>query len=312
MNPNRLSYLRDQVMRCHRTLSRYGSIKNTVLPRVTLAESQWLAENKPTWLPYTRIFTSTDAQFWKNDMDRASPSQRPVIREIWVGQRSLATVGEDDAPEGHQRSQSEQEDIAELTDLQTMLYAGHEDVRRSAIWRYSFTLYRKVRRAHPEFTTARRKKLWKLALQEAEQEFASTAVIEDSETGEPRFVRPGDVIQIAWGSNEDLDALYMEEPASDRSEHDSMLRDLDRDQIRPNSYRENEFLENRQGDYVLHRDALVDDEIITGDEFPEVEWFTRSDYFAALERNHRQRGRILQKNAHKAAPAPMDWKAVRG
>lgn len=319
ITPTRLAQIRDGVMSAHRQMQRYGSLplrsyrgrdginRPSPIVRVTLAESDWLARHKPTWLPYTKVLTPT--VLWKQDMDRPSSSQLPVIREIWVGQRSLACIGEDDVPEGHSRSQSEQEEIAELTDLQTMLYEGHESLRRSAIFKRAFYLYRSVRRKHPEFTRARRRKLWKLAVDEANTEFAYAAVIEDPETGEPRFIRPGDIVQIAWGSNEDLDALYMEEPASDRSEQDSLLRDLDRDQIRPNSYREAAFLEDPE--YVLHRDVLVEDEIIAEDEFPETEWFTRSDYFAALERNTRQRERVAQKNARRAAPPPMDWKAIR-
>lgn len=315
----RLLAIKEGVFSAHRQMQRYGSLplrsyrgrdglhRSSPIVRVSLAESDWLAKNKPSWLPYTKICTPT--VLWKSDMDRPSSAQYPVIREIWVGQRSLACVGEDDVPEGHSNSAKEQEEIAELTDLQTMLYEGHESLRRSAIFKRALYLYRNVRRKHPEFTWPRRKKLWKLAVDEANTEFASAAIIEDPETGEPRFIRPGDIVQVVWGSNEDLDALYMEEAASDRSEHDSLLRDLNRDQIRPNSYREAAFLEDP--DYVLHRDVLTDDEIIAEDEFPEVEWFTRSDYFAALERNTRQRERVATKNARKAPPAPVDWKAVR-
>ncbi len=319
ISAERLLAIKEGVFLAHRQMQRYGSLplrsyrgrdgirRPSPIVRVSLAESHWLAQHKPSWLPYTKVWTPTT--LWKQDMDRASSSQHPVIREIWVGQRSLASVGQDELPEGHQRSQAEAEDIAELTDLQTMLYEGHEDIRRAAIFKRAFYLYRNVRRKHPEFTWPRRKKLWKLAVDEANTEFASTAIIEDPESGEPRFVRPGDVIQIAWGSNEDLDALYMEEAASDRSEHDSLLRDLDRDQIRPSSYRECAFLEDP--DYALPRQALIDDEIIQEDEFPEVEWFDRKDYFAALERNTRQRERVATKNARRAAPPAMDWKVIR-
>lgn len=284
MTRSRFSELHTAAVRARKLAIRFGSVPLDALPKVTLTESTWLGQHKPGLLPYTKLFNQSG---WKTlfpnakapsgmTTSRITPSRIPLVREIWVGSRSLAAVGETEAADGHQRSQTEQEDAAELTDMQTMTYGNAEYAEKVA---FGLACERYLRAlaiatvAHTWRVNLRFcKTLWNHAYQQAVFECAHTCVIEDPESSEVRLVRPGDIIQTAWGSNEDLDAMYLEEPASERSESDGIEREFTRNQIRANSYMEEQFFNGRESAeepaYVAHIDQLRESEL-----FPEQDEF---------------------------------------
>lgn len=235
---------------------KYAAVPMKGLPIVTLEESAWLSKHKPGLLPFTKL-ACCEVTGWKsifvNTRDEKgllhghlTSAKRPIIREIWVGARSPAAIGESESSEGHQHSQTEQEDVAEVTDLMTMLY-GDPKFAEELIFQQACDTYLKALtlalltcawRVNLSFC----KHLWKKALMQAQYDNAHTAVIEDPESSKPRLIRVGDIIQTAWGSNENLDAMYLEEPANERSESDSIEREIARDQIRANTYHEQCYL----------------------------------------------------------------------
>ena len=238
MKRSRFAELHTAALRAYKLAIRFGSVPFDALPKVTLDESTWLGQHKPGLLPYTKLFDHTG---WKTvfpnarikgglTTSRITPARLPLVREIWVGSRSLAAVGESEAADGHQRSQTEQEDAAELTDMQTMTYGNAEYAEKVAFdiacERYLKALAIACITHNWRVNLSFCKTLWKRAYQDAIYECAHTCVIEDPESSEVRLVRPGDIIQTAWGSNEDLDAMYLEEPASDRSESDGIEREF--------------------------------------------------------------------------------------
>lgn len=197
------------------------------LPEVSPEEQDFLIRNAPNVAKWTRPKGHVDG--WL-DTDPMQASRKPVVREIWVGARSLNCLpsSAESESEGLSISALEQEDQAELTDMQTLSYVdsrGYRDWVRNRIKnipkKYRLAAYNALMKRHPH-----------------------RCMITDPKTGEYRPIRNGDVITIVHGSNEDLDALYLEEPADERSEHDALIRELDRDQIRANNWTESELLKS--------------------------------------------------------------------
>ena len=212
-------------------------VHSSRLPIVSPAEHQFLTTNCPKVARYTRTAGATG---WV-DTDPMQFSRPAHVREIWVGARSLGCLASESDVDGFSQSQIEQEDAAELTDLQTTLYA---DTLGFNAW---------VRQQLKNVPKKYRLKTWRF-LQKA---YPHHVMITDPDTGEYRPIRNGDIITVAHGSNEDLDALYMEEPADERSEADASVREITRYQIRANTDLESKFLEDP--DYAVPRRYLPED-----------------------------------------------------
>ena len=183
------------------------------LPEVSASEHKDLIRDYPALAKWTRL-QGSGRDDWM-DLDPMIQAQRPVIREIWVGARSMGCIVGESAEtesEGLSASQLDQEDAAELTDLQTMLY-------------------------HDAAT--------------------GQPMIEDDETGQWRPITTGDNILIVRGSNDNLDALFLEEGDDPRpqSDHESYGTDHKySDRYRANNGLEENFL-NEPG-YKLPNSAL--------------------------------------------------------
>lgn len=233
MSPKHYAEIYAKALTAKRSLDRYGRVKMNNLPLVTIDESRWLEQHKKTMLPYVRIFRYDDDEY-KEDCNRPVRARPPVIREIWVGARTMAALGEDDdLSEGMSEGQMSDEDCAEQLDLLTTLY---NDKPGFEAW---------LAKARAELSKEGYRELVRERLQRDKQGQFLTVMFTD-DMGEYRPVMRGDVVQVVHGSNEDLDALYMEEAADERSEHDSLLRQLTRDQVRPNSHVEEEFIYYRK------------------------------------------------------------------
>lgn len=320
MTSERYNELRSLCLRAKRAMDRNGGIATrpdpdrplqAVLPTVTFAEDQWLRKHHPSMLPYTQLHQYPGR--WKPSPNAPIRARHPIVREIWLGARSLSSIGQDELPEGLSASQAEQEDIAELTDLQTLLYQNpmFEALKALLVFRLARTWYRNIVRRHRSYFTWRRKlKLWRMAVSHAQYHFAHAVIIEDEQTGALRFLQPGDVIQMAWGSNEDLDTLYMEEPASERSEDDSRRREILRDQIRANTYTEAKLLEDPTETVNRDNCRTSDGEPLFPESMGLPEWLSRKEYFDALETLSR-RLNDHSKPRRLAAPSPVDWDEVR-
>lgn len=282
---------------------RSKATNRTKLPIVSPTEHRFLVHNCPNVARFTRT-AGSDGWVDTEPMQYSRPAH---VREIWVGARSLGCLASESDIEGLSHSQLEQEDAAELTDLQTILYADTAGFRQ---W------VRNQLKSVP--------KRWRLAYwHKLNAQYPHHVMITDPDTGEYRPIRNGDIISIAHGSNEDLDAIFLEEPADDRSEADASIRELTRDQIRANNELENKFLEDPDYEVpprYLPEDyrPVVDDLAVRRaaqdvacqhvEEHPEQEInilsltdlaetqirkameedpITRSDFFAMLERNLR-------------------------
>lgn len=224
-------------------MNRYGSVQLNKLAKVSIPETKELQKLNPDILPYTRCF---DYEEWEYKEDACKPARarHPMIREIWVGMRTLGALGDNgDMSEGMAESTMEQEDQAELTDLVTMTYDRKKD----------FDLWLKQQKKNlskPAF----KKLLKRLPKDKYDNDTLIPAMREDEQTGELIPIMFGDIIQTAWGSNENLDALYMEEAADPRSESDSLMRELTREIIRPNTYMEDQMMEPSWLGYKLPKE----------------------------------------------------------
>lgn len=258
MTDSRYATVYHQALAAMNLLDRYGSTRMNNLAKVTVTEAGWLQANNPHILPYTRIFDYEDDDY-KEDCHRPQRSKRPIIREIWVGQRSLSSLGEEsDLPEGMSASTMEQEDSAELSELQTMLY---NDEKGFNLWLLKKSKQTAAQRGCTMAQIRQR-------LPKNKYGVPVYAMFTDPETGEYRPIMNGDCIQIAWGSNErfkdtirsavpDLDALFMEEPSDPRSESDPLMRELTRDQVRANNSMEEEFLTEPPMTFWGRRDGTL-------------------------------------------------------
>lgn len=194
-----------------------GFVQRNRLPLVTVNEHDWLTKNHRSMAAFTRTFTYRQNEYIE-DTSVMAPSRPPKVTEIWVGARSMGCIAGESAEtetEGLSASQLDQEDSAELTDLQTLLY-------------------------HDPAT--------------------GQPLIEDPDTGEYRPVRNGDCITIVRGSNDDLDALFLDEPEDPRQQNDSSACGSDHrwsDRFRANTDLEQSFLNDRR--YVLPNSALSEE-----------------------------------------------------
>lgn len=183
------------------SLDAKGFLQRNRLPKITLTEHHELINKHPKMAAFTRIF-DYPADEYIEDTNRPAPAQLPKLTEVWVGARSLGCIPGESAEtesEGLSASQMDQEDAAELTDLQTLLY--HD-----------------ARTGQP--------------------------LIEDEETGIPRPIRCGDVVTIVRGSNDDLDAVFLEEGDDPRVQNDATAEGTDHrwsGRFRANSDLENKF-----------------------------------------------------------------------
>lgn len=270
MTTQRFNAIYSAALTAQRSLKSRGWIRRNELPRVSVFEHKWLCDRHPKVAKLTRSFDYADNEYVEDTGNyllpeaaakrlehrhlfattrNITPAKRPTIREIWVGARSLGCVGEEELPEGHQRSQAEQEDAAELTDLMTLTYDDPFGFER---WMQDEITRRLEAAKRPAKNIVYRKAMRKLILREVptdRQGQPTCAMLVDDESGEYRPVRIGDTLTKAHGSNEDLDALYLEEPADDRAEEDSRVREMLRDRINPNSEFETSLLDGLPGDH---------------------------------------------------------------
>jgi hypothetical protein len=282
MKPERLNHIVAEVRKVHRWLSKPSrngghSIKRNLLPKVTFDEHKALCAKYPAIAALTRSFDYAETEYVEPNLlgrvtignrtlltGHLSPARRPIVREIWVGARSLACTGEDELPEGHQRSQIEHEDSAELTDLVTMLY---DDPKGFDEW-----LEREITRRITENRGSKwvknrimRMAYRKYVLDDCPRHVKTGEVVKcmitDDETGELRPIRYGDTITTAHGSNEDLDALYLDEVPDPRSEDDSTLRELLRDRVNANSDFEQDMLNDPGMALASKDDEFADNDV---------------------------------------------------
>lgn len=195
-------------------------LRRQSLAHVTLEEHQWLCRNRPNIARFTRVFDYGRDEYLENS-DLMSPSHRPVIREIWVGARTLSYMGGEDEPEGHISATQANEDQAELTDLQTMLY---EDARGFDQY-VEKQISEACRAAHkPAYNWVWRNYFRRIVTRGLIHDKAGNlekCMIHDPETGEYRPLRTGDSITVARGSNDNLDALFLEEGDDPRQQNDA-------------------------------------------------------------------------------------------
>lgn len=216
------------------------------LIRVSLAEHQWLVKHAPNIAAFTRIFEYERGDY-KELPHVMSSSRAPVVREYWIGARTLSASSNDedddgDTPEGFRKSATEQEESAEITEMMLMLYddpkAWNEFCDKEAMQRVNSLIQQKPR------LKAHRIKLITLAKRQVRQEYPHSAMIEDA-WGELRPIRPGDVIVLARGSNDDLDQLFNDEADDPREQNDFSADGSDHrysDRYRANNDLEYEFL----------------------------------------------------------------------
>jgi len=124
MNTQRFNHLFSLAKSAKQSLDARGFLQRNKLPRVTPAEHAWLTKHHPTMARFTRLFEYEPKEYIE-DVNRAASAQRPRVTEIWVGARSLSCIPGESAEhesEGLSASQMEQEDAAETTMMQTMLY----------------------------------------------------------------------------------------------------------------------------------------------------------------------------------------------
>jgi hypothetical protein len=211
-----------------------GSIRRNLLPLVTLGEHQWLVDNVPAVARYTRCFDYED-DVYIEDADLMTIARKSTVKEIWVGARSMACVGETELPEGHQFSQRDQEDASELTDLLTLTYQDGMGFDR---W-YIRTISNACRAAGKRANDFKWRRHFAAVIEDQfmRDRYGSPikCMLTDDKTGEYRPVRDGDLITTAHGSNEDLDALFMDEADDPRCESDAIIRELTRDRVNPAS-----------------------------------------------------------------------------
>jgi hypothetical protein len=133
----------------------------------------------------TRTYRDND---YRERLEEPVHARTPVVREVWVGARSLECAGAFNERTGTYEpaaessvSELDREDAAELSEYALMLY-------------------------HDAGT--------------------GLPLIDDPETGERRRIRTGDVIVMARGSNDDLDLLFQDEPNDPRPDRDARLDEL--------------------------------------------------------------------------------------
>lgn len=273
MTNQRLSRILSDAKRAQTRLHDRGYIRRSTLPYVTLEEHHWLSRNMKSMSGFVRTFDYED-DVWIEDPNRPVQAREPKITEIWVGARSMGTVGGESPEtetEGLSASQLDQEDSAELTDLQSYLYddpTAFETWIEAEITRRLTAWERPIRNVI--YRSAMRREIM-LELPTDKEGDPIMAMIEDPTTGEPRPIRNGDVIQVCMGSKpivvtrrakdgryrkfayeltQDLDATYLEEADDPRHQNDASAAGSDHkwsDRFRANSDLEQEFLTDNPG-----------------------------------------------------------------
>lgn len=133
MNQQRMLAIFAAAKQCAKTLKKYGSIHANKLPRITVEEDKWLRANGAKhWIHCTRT-VDYDEDVWKDDLScgevidrkgrkfltsRPSRSADPIVREIWFGARSLQALDS--------KEDLEKEDMAEASDPLFFLYYDPE------------------------------------------------------------------------------------------------------------------------------------------------------------------------------------------
>jgi hypothetical protein len=235
-------------LQAKRSLDKWGSTKRNNLPKITVLEHDELVKQHPRMAAFTRCFEYGDKDYIE-DTNRMSSSRLPKITEIWVGARSLGCIPGESAEtesEGLSASQLDQENAAELTDLHTMLYHSPGQFNT---WLEQAITDRVVELGkHPKNhiwrSVARRHILMSVPKDETGQ---PTMAMIETEDG-PRPVRNGDMIQTVHGSNENLDALFLEEGDDPRMQNDHGAEGSDHKwsgRFRANTELEERFLHNR-------------------------------------------------------------------
>lgn len=257
MTTQRLLSLRASALTAHRNMTRKGYVRRQTLPRVTLDEHKWLCEHKPGIARFTRCFEYSGSEFI-SDVNRPGPAKNPVIREFWVGARSQALSGQaldteieeatgEDMPAGFKKSQAEQEDQAEITELMTLTYSdplAYEHWIHETAAADLAALVRKKPRLKKHGA-----KLLQIIEKNLRLDHPSTCMVEDPESGELRPIRPGDCITTVRGSNDDLDALFLEEADDPREQNDFSADGHDHrysDRFRANTELEESFFQDRE------------------------------------------------------------------
>ena len=272
MTTQRFAQLRQAALVASKQMKRKGYVRRNALPRVTLQEHKYLCEHTPNIARFTRTFEHPASEF-VSDVNRPGPARLPVVREFWVGSRSQAQGGlgdtgdddfGDDLPAGFKKSQSEQEDAAETTELMTLTYsdptAYNAWIQVQVSERYD-QIVRKKPRLKKHGIRLRQLVEQQLRLEHSTfrdgQLTESMCMFEDPMTGEYRPIQPGDMITTVRGSNDDLDALFLEEADDPREQNDFSADGADHrysDRYRANTEMEEEFFQNK--DHRIPNSAL--------------------------------------------------------
>ena len=261
MTTPRLLQIKQIATSCSRFLKKRGWIRRNDMARVTLEEHKWLCEHKPNMARYTRCFQYQHNEFVQ-DVDRPAEARTPIIREVWIGARSQALAANtfdtevedgEDLAAGFKKSQGDQEESAEVTEMIMHTYddpaAFDAYMIRQVDERWQEMLARKPRlRKHK---TALIKLIKQQILGELPCDKYGTphkCMIVDDDTGELRPLRNGDIVTVARGSNDDLDALFLEEADDPREQNDFSAAGADHrysDRFRANTDMEESFLHDR-------------------------------------------------------------------
>lgn len=234
--------------RAKQLIAARGFVRRNELPKVSMSEHHHLVKNHPKMAAFTRTFDYEDDVFIE-DTNRMASSRPPRITTVWVGARSLGCVQGETAEhesEGLSASQYDQENAAELTDLQTLLYhdpAGFNLWLEDTITERLTELKKPVRNAI--WRKVVRAQVLKEVPKDSETGLPLMAMIEDEETGKPRPIRNGDCITVVRGSNDDLDALFLEEADDPRVQNDLTAEGSDHKwsgRFRANTQLEENFL----------------------------------------------------------------------
>lgn len=389
MTNQRLLEIRNSAITSSRYIKKYGYIRRNNLIRVSPTEHKWLCDNRPNMARFTRAFRY-DHNDYVQDVDRATQARPTIIREVWIGSRSSALLDSaaeteeamgDDLPAGFKKSQEQQEDTAEVTEIVSMLYENRPAfeawVEKAKILRFNELVTQKPRlKKHRALLMKCIEKVLMAELPQNKYGEIQYVMVEDEDTGELRPIRPGDVLSVPRGSNDDLDSLFLEEADDPREQNDFSADGSDHrysDRYRANTDMEEEFLHDRTR--IIPNTALPDGTRYQPDDMqirraaqeracnlilkePKLEnqilqltdeiednlrrgladvrfdhegklaagyFVNRSEYFACVEQPFLNRkpktqipctitlssGRKVQGfKPAKAAPIPMDWKAV--
>jgi hypothetical protein len=223
-------------------------INQSQLVAITPYEHKWLLDHGyPQATRWTRMVNVT-ANEWI-DCAPFVESKFAVVKEFRIGDLSINCLASDSDSEsdGLAKSQMAQETEAEITDMLTMLY---EDAPAFDEWMKQ-EITRRLKGVNLDARVpSYRAKTRRVILQELPTNIDGKplkTMIEDEDTGEYRPIRYGDYFQIAWGSNEDLDALFMEEGDDPRRQEDVTNEGTDHrwsGRFRSNTQLEEKFLTN--------------------------------------------------------------------